>query len=196
MFMLSTLSDVIPIQPKHFNRPTHVTLEDAINAKYANRVLQSIGLCIALHSILSSADGTIKYGDGNSYVQVEFNLIVWRPFRGEVLVGRIKGVGAEGIKVSLGFFEDIFIPASELFEGTEFDATQGGWIWHQEDIDLFLDVDDTIRFRVEDEVFTDKRPMTGRAAEEGAELLEDGIPPYQVIGSCSREGLGNVKWWE
>ena len=45
-----------------------------------------------------------------------FRLIVFRPFKGEVLIGRISSSTPAGIKVRLDFFEDILIPGHLLFD--------------------------------------------------------------------------------
>jgi len=48
---------------------------------------------------------------------VTFRLIVFRPFKGEILTGRISSSTPAGIKVRLDFFEDILIPGYLLFDG-------------------------------------------------------------------------------
>ena len=50
-----------------------------------------------------------------SDVVAEFRLTVFRPFVGEVLTGRIMTATYTGIRISLEFFDDIFIPAHLIF---------------------------------------------------------------------------------
>jgi DNA-directed RNA polymerase III subunit RPC8 len=45
----------------------------------------------------------------------EFRMTVFRPFVGEVLTGRIMAATHNGIRISLEFFDDIFIPAHLIF---------------------------------------------------------------------------------
>jgi len=42
MFILSTISDVIQIEPNDFRKPSAQALEDNINHKYANKVISAI----------------------------------------------------------------------------------------------------------------------------------------------------------
>ncbi len=42
---------------------------------------------------------------------VTFRLMVFRPFVGEVLVGRVSQCAEGGLRVSLGFFDDIVVPS-------------------------------------------------------------------------------------
>jgi DNA-directed RNA polymerase III subunit RPC8 len=44
-------------------------------------------------------------------------MIVFRPFVGEVLTGKIAGSSTEGVRVSMGFFDDIIIPPSLIRSG-------------------------------------------------------------------------------
>lgn len=93
-------------------------MEDIINAKYANKVVHNTGLCIALYDIIKSGDGIVYQGAAN--VNCTFRMIVFRPFKGEILTGRIASSTQHGIKVRMGgFFDDIFITPDLMFEGTK-----------------------------------------------------------------------------
>lgn len=43
-------------------------IEDNINAKYANKVIQKIGLCISLYDLLWASEGLIRHGTGTANV--------------------------------------------------------------------------------------------------------------------------------
>ena len=43
---------------------------------------------------------------------------MFRPFKGEIIMGRISSSGEWGIKIRLDFFEDIRVPPHMLFEGS------------------------------------------------------------------------------
>ena len=60
------IADLVQIEPKDFpgNKPAFQAIEDNINAKYANKVIQKIGLCICLYDLLSASDGLIGNGTG------------------------------------------------------------------------------------------------------------------------------------
>lgn len=118
MFILSKFSDVVKLAPDTFSIPTETALTSAINAKFSNKVVQDLGLCICLYDIISNSDGIVKAGDGCAYVTVEFRLVVFRPFIGEVLTGKIASCSEAGIKVTLTFFDDIFIPSHLLLPET------------------------------------------------------------------------------
>lgn len=119
MFALTRISDLLRITPDAFDLPTEQSLRNAVHHKYANHVIPGVGLCVCLYDILEADDGLIKPGDGSVFVKTQFRMVVFKPFVGEVLIGWISQNLSEGIKVKLGFFDDIFIPKHLLFEGSE-----------------------------------------------------------------------------
>lgn len=104
------------------------------------QVVQKIGLCISLYDVLWTSEGLIGHGTGlvnvNGMMQqqsspllllfqyaytkpVEFRMIVFRPFKGEVMLGRIRSSTPSGIHLRTDFFDDIFVPYEELPQGAE-----------------------------------------------------------------------------
>ncbi|KAM0458791.1 hypothetical protein ACHAPV_005780 [Trichoderma viride] len=119
MFILTKFSDLVQISPEDFSKHSIVAIEDNINAKYANKVVQKIGLCISLYDVLWTSEGLIGHGTGLVNVNVEFRMIVFRPFKGEVMLGRIRSSTPSGIHLRTDFFDDIFVPYEELPQGAE-----------------------------------------------------------------------------
>ena len=67
MFVLTRLTDTVKLLPS--TEYSHVAVTHWLNAKYSNKVLHKVGLCIAVYDILSVGDGAIKYGDGCVYIK-------------------------------------------------------------------------------------------------------------------------------
>lgn len=188
---------MIQISPQEFEKPSAQAIEDNINAKYADKVIHKHGLCLGLYDILSTSEGLIGHGTGIVNVNVDFRLIVFRPFKGEILQGRIMSNNDSGIRISMDFFDDIVIPGPHmLFENTVFNAAEDAWVWTTEDgHELFFDRNETVRFRVEAETWTDLSPEKQAPPGEEAEE-EDRKSPYQIIGSMQQSGLGPLLWWD
>ncbi len=55
-------------------------------------------------------------------------MVVFRPFVGEVLEGKLKKADKSGIYVSIGYFSDIFIPEHLLQEKSVFDEEEQLWV--------------------------------------------------------------------
>ena len=195
MFILSEINDLIRIPPHTFNIPIQHAITDELNKKYANKVVPKLGVVITIWDLLDIKDGLLKAGDGGSYVEVRFRCIVFKPFVGEVLTGWVTECKATGIKVRLEFFDDIWIPADYLFEDCEFKESELAWVWNSADTELFIDVDEKIRFKVEKEVFYNVKPKSSNEAI-GIEEPANKVPPYSIIASCQLSGLGCVSWWD
>lgn len=198
MFILSELTDLIRILPQNFNLATPTALKDEIHIKYSNKVISNLGLGISVWDILEIKDGMLKPGDGGSYVEVKFRLIVWKPFVGEVLSGWVADCTPEGIKVRMEFFDDIFIPKNYIFENSVFKPADKAWVWEpDEETKLYIDVNEMIRFRVEEEVFANIKPkLSSEALALDSEQEQQRAPPYALIASCQTDGMGCTLWWD
>lgn len=181
MYLIVAVADLIQIQPEHFEKRSIRALEDNINEKYADKVIHRVGLCIGLYDITSTSEGLIGHGTGIVNVNADFRLIVFRPFKGEILQGRISGSSIEGIKISMDFFDDIFVPGPQmLFTNTSWNSDEDVWVWTTNDgVELFFDRNETVRFRVEAETFLDLSPEKQAAPGEEVEE-EDRKVPYQL----------------
>lgn len=57
----------------------------------------NVGLCIALFDITHIGHSYIFPGDGSSHTEVKFRYIVFRPVVEEILIGKIRSCGREGV---------------------------------------------------------------------------------------------------
>ncbi|KAI8898603.1 DNA-directed RNA polymerase III subunit RPC8-like protein [Globomyces pollinis-pini] len=196
MFILSTIQDHVRVPPSAFSQPQNQAIEDELNSKYANKVLHNVGFCIRVFDILSTSDPMVHAcQDGAYQSEVTFRLIVFRPFKDEILVGTIRDCHEDtGIRISLQFFTDIFIPA-EFFRGTDvkFHKEEGLFYWDYQGTELFFDRDAWIRFRVETTYFHDAGPIKPGKNDE---QIQTSIPAFKIIASCVGTGLGCLEWWQ
>ncbi|KAF2751022.1 hypothetical protein M011DRAFT_464816 [Sporormia fimetaria CBS 119925] len=194
MFILTTIQDLIQIAPQEFEKPSAQALKDAINTKYSDRIIQNIGLGICLYDLLDTSEGLIGHGTGLVNVDVEFRLVVFRPFRGEILQGRIKFATEEGITIDMNFTSEVFVPAQNLPENTTFDRGEGTFIWTDSGNELFFDKGEPVLFRVEQEEWIDQKPTVVKKDENG-DVIEERGTSWRVIGSMNQSGLGPMLWW-
>ncbi|CAI6332116.1 unnamed protein product [Periconia digitata] len=196
MFILTTIEDLIQITPQEFGKPSVQAIKDAINTKYANKVIQNVGLCMCLWDIVQTSEGLIGHGTGLVNVNVEFRMTVFRPFRGEILYGRIKSASEEGIILDLDFTSEVFVPYTNLFENSDFDQTERTWIWkHEGGSELFFDRGETVLFKVDREEWYDQKPTIEQKDEDG-NVVETRGTAWRLIGLMNFSGLGPTLWWE
>lgn len=191
MFILTKIADLVQIAPEDFSKRSIDAIEDNINAKYSNKVIQKIGLCICLYDLHWASEGLIGHGTGLVNVNAEFRMVVFRPFKGEVMIGRIRSSTPAGINLRTDFFDDIFVPFEELPEGAEYNHSEQLWIWNLGEDRLFYDNHEMVRFQVIDEEWHDQAPA-GPTQPEDSPLKT----PYRIKASMAAEGLGVCLWWD
>lgn len=121
-------------------------------------------------------------------------MLVFRPFRGEIILGKIVHSSQSGITIGLEFTRDIFIPPSNLPENTAFNHAENVWVWNTDGNELFFDLNEPVLFRVEQEQWFDQRPTVVQKDEEG-NVVEERETPWKVVGSMALAGLGPTLWW-
>lgn len=89
MFMLTQLEDSIRVEPGQLGMPTAIALEEQIKNLYFDKVIKNVGLVVSFYDFVSISGGDVHNGDGGVHFIVQFNLVIFRPFEGEVLLGRI-----------------------------------------------------------------------------------------------------------
>jgi DNA-directed RNA polymerase III subunit RPC8 len=99
MFLAVEREDLVRVPPNAFMKPKQQAITDEINRKYSNKILHNVGYCIQVYDILEMSDPIVHAcQDGSYQCRVKFNLIVFRPFIGQVITGQIKDCSLEGIR--------------------------------------------------------------------------------------------------
>lgn len=98
----------------------------------------------------------------------------------------------------MDFFDDINIPKANVQPDTLFDKDEQVWVWHYGGEKLFMDVGETIRFKVTKERFSDPSPVGAPPPffddSENAPA-PPATAPYQIEGTVNDYGLGMIPWW-
>ena len=130
MFVITTICDSIRVPPSAFAMPTAKAINIELDKKYPNRVIYDTGLCISRWGDpLDIGDGICAPSDGGAHYEVVFRLLVFRPFVDEVCIGKIVHSSEEGIRVSVGFFNNILIPSFWMLRPSHFDHKAKLWVW-------------------------------------------------------------------
>ena len=90
MFVLCTLEDKLRVQPGDLGKPTLEAVTAEIERTYIDKVVPDLGLVITLYDILDVSGGYVFPSDGAVHFDTRFRLVVFKPFIGEVLVGKLK----------------------------------------------------------------------------------------------------------
>ena len=114
MFEIVSLQETVRILPNKLHLPIRDAITDDLNEKLANKVIVNVGLCITLYDIHEVGESFLHQGDAAAHCKVRFRYVVFRPFVGETLVGKVRSCSREGVHISLGFFDNIIVPPEYL----------------------------------------------------------------------------------
>ncbi|CAI2378512.1 unnamed protein product [Moneuplotes crassus] len=210
MFYLYKTLERVNIDPGDLKKPEFIqSLVKQLEKKYCNKVFDK-GFAISIVECFHKSS-IVMPREGNVQENVEISVLVFNPWKDEVLKGKIKKQTEEGIVVDMGFIE-AFIPAALTTEGSFFDDEKEAWFWKYEDLDkcyyLEYQTDEEIKFSVHSTDFS-KPKITSADTTEITEYDQNKVAEkedepteivttkfrYTVIGSCQKEGLGMKSWW-
>ncbi|VVA90227.1 unnamed protein product [Arabis nemorensis] len=195
MFYLSELEHTLRVPPHLLNLPLEDAIKSVLQNVFLDKVLTDLGLCVSVYDIKSVEGGIVLPGVGAATYKVGFRIVVFRPFVGEVIAAKFKESDANGLRLTLGFFEDIYVPAPLIptpnrCEPDPYNRNQKRWVWEfgKPKEDYIIDDSCQIKFRVESISYP----------SVPTERAEDAKPfaPMVVTGNIDDDGLGPVSWWE
>lgn len=138
-------------------------------------------------------------------LQVRFRLVMFQPFVGEVISARLKESNKDGLRLSLGFFDDInvLVPLLPSPNHSEPDPEQKDgirWIWEYEGENYPIDGTDEIRFRVHKISYPPipldlAKKTTAHKESDQKESESKLFAPMVITGSLDGDGLGPISWW-
>lgn len=148
MFVLEVVEVKLKTHPDQFDRDTKIVLIEQIEMKYLNKVIHKVGLCVAFYDFLEIGDPYIYPSEGAAHQLVKFRLVVFRPFDGETIVGKIVGSSPEGLQVSLDFFDDVLIPSNRFMEPSTYDDSTRLWTWKYgtapDEVDFVMEMGESV----------------------------------------------------
>jgi len=207
MFNLAILKDTVAVHPSDFGGPPEQAIIAELNKKYANRVLHDVGLCICVFDITEAGEGKVRYGDGFLWYKVIFRMVIFRPFTSEVILAKVMSSDRYGIRLTLGFFDDIYVPIAYLPHPNAFDPNEPAHFWlpNSETTELldsptadrmWIDKGEVVRVRVEADEFYDDEPGPVKMAD-GVQVVREvqARAPFTITASMAEQGLGPTAWW-
>ena len=199
MFQIARLEDAnVKILPENLGRPRLEAITQEIESLYMDKVIKDLGLVVTLYEIVSIEGGTVYPGEGSAHFHVVFRVVVFRPFEGEVIEGRLKKADRKGLYVSIGFFQDVIVPEHLLQEPSVFDESEQLWVWmYQNEHKMFMELDEPIRFRVSAVRFPEQPRSADELVPGSLGCTPEGtFSPMVVVGDINADGLGLLSWWK
>lgn len=153
-------------------------------------MVRDLGMCVALYDVISVGESQLHQGSASQHSAVEFRLVIFAPFVGEILTGTIMSCDEAGLRLSLGFFDEIYVPKALLQAPSSWSGDEKLWVWNVTESDqLFFDIDNMARFRVMDVSYA------RQLSAPGPLCVEEERPAMSVTAAVDKEGLGLLQWW-
>nr|KYP64824.1 DNA-directed RNA polymerase III subunit RPC8 [Cajanus cajan] len=178
MFYLSRIEHKLSLPPTRLVLPIREAIHMELEKLFLDKVIANLGLCISVYDIRSIDGGFIFAGDGAPTFTI--------------ITAKLLSSNADGLRLTLGFFDDIYVPAHHLpypnhFVAEQVNSKKGVWFWDFNDQSYPIEDTDVIKFRVQNVSYP---PIPVEQPKESKPFA-----PMLVTGSLDHDGLGPVSWW-
>lgn len=102
MFYKLEVTDHIRVSPRLFDLELNESVLRAVKQKYDGLIDPAIGVVIDVSTVKNVGEGIIIPGDGASYYETTFELLVFQPELHEAIAGKIKDIADFGAFITLG----------------------------------------------------------------------------------------------
>ncbi len=146
MFKLYTIQSKVEIPPFLFDQPKETSARIILSEDYEGIITRNFGFIITVVDILSVSQGLVIPGNANTFHEVEFTILTFKPSVGEVVEGTIVEVVDFGSFCRLGPLDGL-VHVSQICDdyisyeqvGNRFIGKETGKI---------LEVNDSVRARI------------------------------------------------
>lgn len=145
MFYKTEVKDHIRVPPRFFEFNVEEAVLKAVKQKYDGLIDPNLGVVIDVAHVKQIGEGVIIPGDGASYYDTTFELLVFQPELQEALQGKIKDIADFGAFITLGPIDGMIHISQTMDDFVTFakDKTLSG-----RDSKRGLKIGDTCRARV------------------------------------------------
>jgi DNA-directed RNA polymerase subunit E' len=102
MFYKAEIRDHIRVPPALFDLPREEAIIKQVRAEYENFISKELGIVIDVKGVKEVKEGIIIPGDGASYYETVFDLLIFRPDLQEVVLGAVQDITDFGAFISIG----------------------------------------------------------------------------------------------
>ncbi|BCU67247.1 DNA-directed RNA polymerase [Sulfolobales archaeon HS-7] len=115
MYKIIKAKGVVRIPPEFFGKPLEEVALNVLREEYQEKVIKDIGLILSVYDVNVNEEGLILMGDGATYHEAEFNLLVYTPVLQELVEGIVVQVTNTGLFVNIGPI-DGFVHISQVMD--------------------------------------------------------------------------------
>ena len=102
MFYRTKLKDHIRVPPTAFSKDLKEAVIEEIKKKYDGYISKELGIVIDVSDVGNISQGILIHGDGATFHEVLFEVIVFKPELQEVVFGKVKDIADFGAFLNIG----------------------------------------------------------------------------------------------
>ncbi|WP_010480216.1 DNA-directed RNA polymerase [Thermococcus zilligii] len=102
MYKLLKVKDVVRIPPRMFTMEPKEAAKEVLRKTYEGIYDRDEGVVLAVMDVEEISEGVIVPGDGATYHEVVFNVLVWQPHMHEIVEGEVIDVAPYGAFIRIG----------------------------------------------------------------------------------------------
>ena len=124
MFKLIEVEDTVRIPPSKFGEPLEKVASEELGAKYEGVVSKGLGYVVAVVDTKTRPRGKIIPGDGATYHQMIFTLLIFKPEIQEIVEGEIVELEDFGAFVRIGPIDALLHVSQIIDDFVSYDQRQ------------------------------------------------------------------------
>lgn len=123
MFYLVEMDDYVRVDPRFFGLPTLEAVEKQLQETYSGYYSKELGVSIAVIEVLNVGEGVIIPGDGATYYNSLFKLVVLKPELNELVSGEIAEITNFGAFINIGAMKGMIHISQTMDDFVSFSKT-------------------------------------------------------------------------
>ncbi|MEM5782010.1 MAG: DNA-directed RNA polymerase [Candidatus Aenigmatarchaeota archaeon] len=107
MYQIVTVEEEIPVPPTKLNLETEKAIKESIEEKFEGKIINEVGVILAVTEINNIGDGRILPGDPSVYYPVTFKILTWMPQEHEIVEGEVVDITEFGAFIRCGALDGL-----------------------------------------------------------------------------------------
>lgn len=181
MYKIVSVQDTVRVPPNRFNEPIEEVIIDILRKNYEGLTDKDVGTILVINEVKEIGPGSIIMGDGASYHNVTFDVLVYRPEINEIVLGEVVEIVEFGSFIRLGPVDGLVHLSQVMDDFVGYDGKKGSL--YGKESKRSLKEGDKVRARV---VTVSLRKGT-RGGKIGLTMRQPGLGKLEWIEEARKE---------
>src|SRR5271157_3952753 len=102
MYNIITVKSTVRVEPKYFSKNLKDAVVSILRERYERKVDKDFGIVLCVWNPRDISEGKIIPGDGASYHEMSFDMLVYKPELNEIFEGEVTEIVEFGAFVRMG----------------------------------------------------------------------------------------------